>query len=165
MRKQEIDLKTLSFDERLKHAPYEVFVQTEGEESLKGNVQVSNVVKDGITYSIIKQHKGVGYFEIATIGHYGRAVLHSAIIKWGDNAQLEMLQEEATELALACRKWLRKGDIEEYQNLAEEIADVEILIDQISLMYRDIRPLIQKHRDYKMRRLERRVNGDDFEGE
>lgn len=165
MRKQEIDLKTLSFDERLKHAPYKVFVKTQGLEVLNGKVEVLNIVKDGVSYSIIQQYKKGGIFEISTIGKYSKAVLHGATIKWGHRAQIEMCQEEATELALACRKWLRKGGIEEYENLAEEIADVEILIDQLSIMYPDLRTRIQKHRDYKMRRLERRVNGNDFEGE
>lgn len=54
-----------------------------------------------------------------------------AIKTWGVRAQLEMLQEEATELALAVRKFIRKRTEECEANLAEEIADVEIMIEQI----------------------------------
>lgn len=93
-----------------------------------------------------------------------KEILQAAITKWGVVPQIEMLNEEANELALAARKWLRKGTEKEFENLAEEIADVEILIDQMEIIYPNIRERILQYRAQKMERLERRVNGNDFEG-
>lgn len=58
-----------------------------------------------------------------------------AIVKWGHTLQLIILMEEAAELIQATSKVLRKGDKKKsvWQGLAEEIADVEIMIEQIKL--------------------------------
>ena len=56
-----------------------------------------------------------------------------AIVKWGAEAQLLMASEESTELSLAIHHYLRgradKGHI------AEEIADVELMLDQIKALF------------------------------
>jgi NTP pyrophosphatase (non-canonical NTP hydrolase) len=48
--------------------------------------------------------------------------------KWGAESQFLMLAEEAAELSAAVIHFLRGGDIDE---LLEEIADVQIMIEQI----------------------------------
>lgn len=87
-----------------------------------------------------------------------------AIEKWGCKSQYEMAQEEATELALAVRKHIRKNNIETYTHLAEEIADVKIMIEQMEVINPSLRLSVEEFMQKKIDRLERRVNEDDFEG-
>ena len=68
-------------------------------------------------------------------------ILKAAIKKWGKRVQLEMAQEEATELALACRKFIRVQNEKNFNNIAEEIADVEIMIYQIKLMFPELKSI------------------------
>jgi len=93
-----------------------------------------------------------------------RKELYKATIeKWGQTAQLEMAQEEATELALACRKFVRKPNDESFKALASEIADNEIMHEQIKEMYPSIQEYIDSEKDFKLNRLSRRVFEGDFE--
>lgn len=88
-----------------------------------------------------------------------------AIGTWGQRAQLEMAQEEATELALAIRKHMRNSDQRSFNNLVEEIADVEIMIEQISMMNNSIefRELVEAQKEYKLIRLAKRLDNSSFE--
>ena len=88
-----------------------------------------------------------------------------AIEKWGEKAQLEMAQEEATELALAVRKHIRKNDEASFSNLVEEIADVEIMIEQIVMMHSDFgfRQMVDAQKAFKISRLLKRMNENSFE--
>ena len=88
-----------------------------------------------------------------------------AIKKWGVKAQLEMAQEEATELALAIRKQIRKNDDVSFSNLVEEIADVEIMIEQITLMHNDLgfRQMVDSQKSFKIKRLLKRLDEGSFE--
>lgn len=94
-----------------------------------------------------------------------KLVYKTAIEKWGSNAQLEMAQEEATELALAVRKFLRKKDQAAFNHLIEEIADVENMIAQIEFMYPDfpVRESIEIQKDFKLNRLMERIAANSFE--
>jgi phosphoribosyl-ATP pyrophosphohydrolase len=88
-----------------------------------------------------------------------------AINKWGNVAQLEMLQEEATELALATRKHIRKNSESSLSDLVDEIADTEIMIGQIKLMYKhiDLGEMIDSRKLFKIKRLIKRINNGSFE--
>ncbi|AIM37353.1 hypothetical protein KO02_12105 [Sphingobacterium sp. ML3W] len=94
-----------------------------------------------------------------------RKILTQAIQKWGEIAQVEMLNEEAIELALAARKWIRKRSEAEFDNLAEEIADVSILIEQMTILYPKLPEKIAQYRTFKLDRLQRRIDESNFEGE
>lgn len=92
------------------------------------------------------------------------AIYKKAIETWGVKAQLEMLQEEATELALAARKYCRNIGNETYNNLAEEVADVEIMIEQLELMNPVLfRNYVEVVKEQKLKRLEKRVQTQNFE--
>lgn len=88
-----------------------------------------------------------------------------AIKKWGAKAQLEMAQEEATELALAIRKEIRKNNEASFSNLVEEVADMEIMIEQIHLMYKDLgfRQMVDSQKAFKINRLLKRLDEGSFE--
>jgi len=84
-------------------------------------------------------------------------IYQKAIDKWGQTAQLEMAQEEATELALAVRKFVRNTCDRTFHDLSNEIADVEIMIEQIKFMYPKITEDIDKNKKYKLNRLNERI--------
>ena len=86
-----------------------------------------------------------------------------AIEKWGVVSQIEMLNEESIELALAVRKFLRNNKIPEYEftnatNLIEEMADVEIMMEQLCYIYPSFKNQIQEVKDFKLQRLEKKIN-------
>lgn len=91
-------------------------------------------------------------------------ILKKAIDKWGEHAQYDMAQEEATELALAIRKFVRDPCEARMEQLAGEIADVSIMIEQMFLMNPSLETRIPGIRKFKLERLERRIQESDFEG-
>ena len=66
-----------------------------------------------------------------------RSTLREAISRWGEQAQINMLHEEIGELMQAVNKLMR-SDSKNYgtrrEDLIEEVADVEIMLEQIKLM-------------------------------
>jgi NTP pyrophosphatase (non-canonical NTP hydrolase) len=90
-------------------------------------------------------------------------IYKKTIEKWGKTAQLEMAQEEATELALAVRKFIRKPNDKTFDDLSNEMADIEIMIEQIKFMYPEISEKIQIHKEFKLERLSKRVDESSFE--
>ena len=90
-------------------------------------------------------------------------IYEKTIEKWGHLAQLEMAQEEATELALAIRKHIRKNNDDTFEKMCEEIADVEIMIEQLKSMFMSCSSSVELAKKFKLERLENRVaeyNGD-----
>ena len=89
-----------------------------------------------------------------------KTLYQRAIDTWGDKAQLEMAQEEATELALAIRKLIR-GKENAVAELVSEIADVEIMIEQIKFMNPHCVMAIESEKYFKLNRLNDRLNKQD----
>ena len=81
-----------------------------------------------------------------------------AIEVHGVDSQCEMIIEECLELALALQKLKRKrGDPDEkLKNVIDEIADVNIMISQANRIFDAVK--IQERIDYKMNRLEKRLD-------
>lgn len=90
--------------------------------------------------------------------------LKKAIEVWGERAQLEMAQEESTELALAIRKYIRQPNEERLNDMSGEIADVEIMIEQLKLMLPSIQSRVDEIKDFKITRLKGRLEKQEFEG-
>lgn len=82
-------------------------------------------------------------------------ILEKAILRYGVSAQLGMFYEELAELVLAVNR--RKRGRED--NVAEEIADVLIMIKQIMLIFGIKAKDVRKIRKQKIDRLEKRLNG------
>lgn len=57
-----------------------------------------------------------------------------ALEKWGRESQLNMCIEECAELIQAIQKIRRNPNTENIRNLCEEIADVEIMIEQMRMI-------------------------------
>lgn len=62
-----------------------------------------------------------------------RELYKKAIAKWSGEVQLSMLEEECLELALAVKHYRRKRT-DSFEHLMEEMADVEILLEQIKVL-------------------------------
>jgi len=92
-----------------------------------------------------------------------REIYLKTINKWGERAQLEMAQEESTELALAIRKFIRNQNDETFDALSDEMADVEIMTEQIKFMFPEIEQKIYERKEIKLERLSRRVDNNSFE--
>lgn len=89
-----------------------------------------------------------------------------AIILWGYPLQLGMLIEECAELIQATNKVLRNGDSQidskskEFENFIEEIADVEIMLEQIRYMFswNLLSARVETAKKKKLLRLEEMIN-------
>lgn len=103
--------------------------------------------------------------ELVSISLDERKVIYEdARNTWGALAQMEMAQEEATELALAIRKQTRKCTEETYKNMCEETADMEIMIEQLETMHDNFRRKVESFKSEKLLRLEKRIDEDNFNG-
>lgn len=92
-----------------------------------------------------------------------RAVLKAAIDKYGNDSQLAVAQEECAELIQAISK-LKRAENSDHpgrtakaamNNLMEETADVQIMLDQIRIMYPS--HAYDTIRKEKLARLEKRM--------
>lgn len=87
-----------------------------------------------------------------------KETLKKAIDTWGEDAQINMISEEALELALAIRKFNRYGNQEKLDNLHDELADMTIMLMQASLMFDSDK--VQEKIDYKMKKLKKILSSD-----
>lgn len=73
---------------------------------------------------------------------------------WGLSSQILMLVEELNELSVASLHLLRnlKPKEESLEHFAEEIADVEFLLDEMKYYFQNV-PLIVKYRKLKEQKL------------
>ena len=92
-----------------------------------------------------------------------KEVFEKAIEVWGERSQLEMAQEESTELALAIRKFIRQQNEKRFLDMAGEIADVEIMIEQIKMMFPTITEKVEVLKVFKINRLETRLDALKYE--
>lgn len=75
-----------------------------------------------------------------------------AIGNYGEAAQMIVAMEECSELIQAISKKLRGRDT----NVEEEVADVEIMLEQLKLMCNE--SLVEDFKEKKLERLEQRLN-------
>lgn len=81
-------------------------------------------------------------------------ILMAAIEKWGEDAQTKMVLEEMSELQKEiCKRWRGKDNLDA---IADEVADVEIMLRQLKLML-GISNEVEQHRQAKMLRLKERL--------
>jgi len=78
-----------------------------------------------------------------------------AVGAWGKQSQLVICMEEMAELTKELSKNLRGRDND--LNVAEEIADVEIMLEQLKLIF-DIRQDVEHVKSGKLIRLDRRIS-------
>lgn len=83
-----------------------------------------------------------------------REIFYKAINTWGTEAQSKMVLEEMAELQKEiCKMWRGKDN---NASIAEEIADVEITLDQLKLML-GVEIVVARYRQEKLLRLGQRL--------
>jgi len=82
------------------------------------------------------------------------ALYRAALDKWGADAQTAMCVEEMSELTKELCKWKRGKD--NFNEIAEEIADVEIMLEQMKLLHK-VSALVETVKVYKRNRLTERL--------
>jgi len=108
---------------------------------LKFEMVKSDTTKTGIKTSMTKAYM---------VSLFGRC-----IALWGIDLQMDMLQEECGELVAVVNQY-KRGRVSVYQ-LAEEMADVSIMLDQISMSVPGLRDSMEATREAKLDRLAKRV--------
>lgn len=87
-------------------------------------------------------------------------IFTASVKKWGLRSQILMLAEEASELSVACLHWLRKKkQCYAAASLAEEMADCELMLDEIKLAL-GFQSWCQQFREDKLTRLEQYLKED-----
>ena len=84
-----------------------------------------------------------------------KKTLREAIKVYGKDNQIEMIIEECSELIMALQKNKRYNTKDTYINVCEEIADVDIMIEQAKMMFDD--DLINHIKKQKIERLKERL--------
>ena len=98
-------------------------------------------------------------------------ILKRAIETYGEEHQILVAVEELSELQKALLKFLRINDTREYyedrlgtsevlKSIEEEMADVEIMLEQLKLMFQSYE-LVEDAKEAKLKRLEERLNVGD----
>jgi len=80
-----------------------------------------------------------------------------AIAKWGRTSQIDMLQEECAELIVAINKY-KRNNVGTIEAVLEEIADVEIMIDQIKVLLEVNELRVDVFKEKKIDRLKDMLN-------
>lgn len=89
-----------------------------------------------------------------------RSVYVDALSTWGEEAQTRMLFEEIGELLQAVCKagrvknWEQRMEV--WHNIAEEIADVKIMLEQMEVLF-DVEDTVEICKEEKMARLAERL--------
>jgi len=78
-----------------------------------------------------------------------------AIQLWGKEFQIKMVIEECAELIVELVKFTRNTNGSNVDKVCDELADVEIMIEQMRIIFTD--DLIDFHKDKKIGRLKRRI--------
>lgn len=88
-------------------------------------------------------------------------IIRQAIEKWGHVKQLAMCEEECIELALEIHKVNnREANIERWEKMIDEIADVNIMIAQANMIAGE--KSVQARIDFKINRLKDRLEKSQF---
>jgi len=82
-------------------------------------------------------------------------VLEKALETWGEEAQIVMAIEESAELQTALSR-LYRGRVDD-EDVVEEIADLQIMLDQLTLIFGEDR--VEEAQVEKLHHLEERLEG------
>ena len=85
----------------------------------------------------------------STVNSNDKEIYLKAINTFGANQQIIKAMEELGELSTALARYFTKG--EDYQNIYEEIADVEIMCSQLRLIFDNY--VIDHYKEMKLNRL------------
>jgi len=89
-----------------------------------------------------------------------KRIYRKALDLWGVNSQLGMLMEECAELIQSVNKVIREDEPERWLHLAEEMADVQIMIEQLQVIisWQCLEEKTAAAKEEKLARLRERVD-------
>lgn len=82
-------------------------------------------------------------------------IYKTAINHWGNDMQINQAVEEMAELIQAINKMRQQPSPDHLDNVDEEIADVEIMLDQLKLIYGITDQKIIEIKEKKLERLQK----------
>ncbi len=103
---------------------------------------------------IENQQREIEALRWANEGVSGDKICRAALEAFGERAQVTMAIEEMSELAKELCKRCRGRD--NVEAIAEEVADVEIMLQQMVMLF-DCAEQVETFRRYKLERLARRI--------
>lgn len=80
----------------------------------------------------------------------------NAMIRFGERNQMIVAVEELSECQKEICKILRGG--EDFRHLAEEIADAQIMLEQVTMMF-SLQDCVENYMEQKIQRLDARCRG------
>lgn len=109
---------------------------------------------EGSRYAFFRDdEQGINYLiPIQESGQQENEIFKSAVHWWGKEAQTDMMIEEMAELTKAILNERRGRD----HNIAEEMADVRIMLAQMEIIFQNAGEVEQKFRE-KIARLDQRL--------
>lgn len=118
-------------------------------------VRPACLLSSDITVEIEGDAPAAGDEEAKEAGYFSRDIYQAAITEWGNDAQIDVAIEEMAELTTALLHHKRGREA----NVAEEIADVRIMIAQLEIIFKNSDE-VEKIKKEKIDRLARRLFGE-----
>ena len=89
-------------------------------------------------------------------------LMQTALDRWGLNAQVGQTVEECAELIVALQKYVnRSPQPESVDNILDEIADVEMMLAQMRLVFGIDDDMLRERIKYKFERLSQYLSEDE----
>ena len=89
-------------------------------------------------------------------------IMQTALDRWGINAQVGQTVEECAELIVALQKYVnRTPQLESVDNILDEIADVEMMLAQMRLVFGIDDDTLRKRIEYKFEKLIQYLSEDE----
>ena len=86
-------------------------------------------------------------------------IYRQAISLWGYAMQMDLALEEMNELSIAILKFRRNPVYQKTEEIQQEIADVEIMMEQLRMIFNT--KAVSRAKSYKLRRLKKRIEKED----
>lgn len=86
-----------------------------------------------------------------------KKIFQDALRVFGGRNQITVALEEMSELQKEFCKYLRNDSSFSTDNIAEEMADVEIMLEQMKMIFR-CDDAVEEQRQYKVQRLRERID-------
>ena len=129
-------------------------------ENQQREIDALRQANEGLRFNLAEaQRRGEGTppYEADTDGPDGNEICRAALEAFGAESQITMVFEEMAELQDVLCKFLRgRVDEDTRTHIAEEIADVEIMLQQMKILF-DCAGQVETFRRYKLERLAERI--------
>ena len=91
-------------------------------------------------------------------------IMQTALDQWGLNAQVGQTIEECAELIVVLQKYINRTERPAVDDILGEIADVEMMLAQMRLIFSIDDDALRKRIEYKFERLSQYLSEDEDNG-